>query len=221
MGQREIVNDTGSNISVRSAVASPSPGTTTTTDGELGEWRELVEGSLSSQAVPALALSAPQVSAEAHNRPWGGGNGHWRMRRLEQIRSASSMSGEPGNTRFASQSLRQTVADYREGRLSEAQLENSLGVAMLEMRAEMQSAGSFRSSALSSAGHPHADVSLSSPQPLRGAAEAEAFQLLDSVWSNSNSATVQGMSREMEYMERSLLERSAEVVPVSSQNPHR
>jgi hypothetical protein len=63
--------------------------------------------------------------------------------------------------------------------------------------------------------HPHtADpVSLSSPQPLRRTAEAEAFQLLDSVWSNSNSATVQGMSREMEFMERSLLERSAEVAP--------
>lgn len=56
-------------------------------------------------------------------------------------------------------------------------------------------------------------VSLSSPQPLRRTTEAEAFQLLDSVWSNSNSVTVQGMSREMESMERSLLERSAEVAP--------
>jgi hypothetical protein len=62
-------------------------------------------------------------------------------------------------------------------------------------------------------------VSLSSPQPVRRTAEAEAFQLLDSVWSNSNSATVQGMSREMEFMERSLLERSVDVVPRRTHSP--
>jgi hypothetical protein len=144
-------NEAASNVSVRPAIPSASSDTTRNgdqTDSELGEWRELVEGSLSSQAVPALALSSPPVSHDVQARPWVGGNAHahWRMRRLEQVRSASSMSGDGGNTRYTSQSLRQTVNDYREGRLSEAQLENSLGVAMLEMRAEMESAGSFRSS---------------------------------------------------------------------------
>lgn len=226
LGQREIINDTGSNISVRSAVASPTPGTTNNsahaTEGELGEWRQLVEGSLSTQAVPVLALAAPHISTENHTRPGAAAAGNWRMRRLEQIRSASSMSGEPSTTRLVTQAVRQTLNDYREGRLSEAQLENSLGVAMLEMRAEMESAGSFRSSTsftMSSAGHPHSTGLVSSPQPLRRTAEAEAFRLLDSVWSNSNSTTVQGMSREMEFMERSLLERSAEVVPRRSHSP--
>lgn len=140
MGQRELVNDAASNVSVRSAVATPSSETTNDgtrdVDGELGEWRQLVEGSLSSQIVPPLALSPPQPSNETHNRPW-------RMRRLEQFRSASSMSGEPGDTLITRQSLRQTITDYREGRLSEAQLENSLGVAMMEMR-QMEAAGAFR-----------------------------------------------------------------------------
>lgn len=146
-----MLNEAASNVSVRPAVPSASSDTATNgeqTDSEMGEWRELVEESLSSQAVPALALSSPPVSHDAQARLWPGGNAHaqWRTRRLEQVRSASSMSGDAGNTRYASQSLRQTVNDYREGRLSEAQLENSLGVAMLEMRAEMESAASFRSS---------------------------------------------------------------------------
>jgi hypothetical protein len=146
MGAQETI----SNVSVRPAVPSASSETTANgeqTNSELGEWRELVEGSLSSQAVPVLAFSSPSAAHDVRARPWVGGNAHthWRMRRLEQFRSASSMGGDGGNTRYTSQSLRQTVNDYREGRLSEAQLENSLGVAMLEMRAEMESAGSFRS----------------------------------------------------------------------------
>jgi len=234
-GQREVLNDTASNVSVRSAVPSASSDATANREqnGEPGGWRELVEGSLSSQAIPPLALSPPSVSQNAHTRPWAGSGAHWTMRRLEQVRSASSMSGDSGNTRFTSQSLRQAANDYREGRRNEAQLENSLSVAT-----EMGSAGPFRSSnsyvqdrsaplsrslifccslAMNGETHPHAAVglaSLSSPQPLRRTAETEAFQLLDGVWSNSNIASVQGMSREMEFMERSLQERSVEVVPV-------
>jgi len=154
-----------------------------------------------------------------------------------QVCSASPMSGDSGDMRFTSQSLCQVANDYREGHLNEAQLENSLSVAMLEMGTEMESAGPFLSSnlymqdhsaplsrllifccslAMNGETHPHAAASLaslSSPQPLRRMAEMEAFQLLDGVWSNSNIASVQGMSREMEFMERSLQEHSIEVVP--------
>jgi len=70
-GQRKVLNDTTSNVSVWSAVPSASSDATTNQEqnSEPGGWCKLVEGSLLSQVIPPLALSPPSVSQNAHTCP--------------------------------------------------------------------------------------------------------------------------------------------------------
>jgi hypothetical protein len=135
-----ITNDATLNASVRSAVSSPSvggPEAERTPDTELGTWREqlhqLVEGSLSSRTLPALALTPPpggltvndtlnRSGSRIHQRP---------MRTIPQHARPASV-GE-GSNASSNIDLRQTLADRRENRLSTAGRDNSLAVAISEM----------------------------------------------------------------------------------------
>jgi hypothetical protein len=135
-----ITNDAALNASVRSAVSSPSvggPEAERTPDTELGTWREqlhqLVEGSLSSRTLPALALTPPpggltvndtlnRSGSRIHQRP---------MRTIPQHARPASV-GE-GSNASSNIDLLQTLADRRENRLSTAGRDNSLAVAISEM----------------------------------------------------------------------------------------
>ncbi|PVF98691.1 hypothetical protein CPB86DRAFT_806709 [Serendipita vermifera] len=212
-------NDATLNASVRSAVSSPSVGGTEAervSEAELGTWREqlhqLVEGSLSSRTVPTLALSPPPVgfaASDVLNR--SGSRLHQRFPRVIPQHARPASVGE-GSNASSNLDFRQTLADRRENRLSTAGRANSLAVAVSEMGSNQ----SFRAPSVPTVNvepspqlsdillfTPGARQQQETPSP-RG---TEAFRMLDDYWSNSTTAAVRGITREMEFMERYIMER--------------
>lgn len=235
-GRVEVINDASSNVSVRSAVSSSSSGTappgTRIVEPELGEWREhineLVEGSLSSRSLPALALTPPPASTlpqrNAANLTGSQNLIRPTRSRASHARSASTGSGE---TFLDSTGLRQQFDLRREGnggRLASAGRDNSLAVAMAEMDSRpFRASDNARSSIIvdhDREGDPVRDLlglSDRSPRLSRGQGRGdgeerntEAYRMLDAWWPESTTAAVQMINRELEFMDRYIMERTNE-----------
>lgn len=237
--QAEVINDASSNVSVRSAVPSSSPETAIparhSIEPELGEWREhineLVEGSLSSQSLPALALTPPPLStsSQTQRNPINSSGSHPHLRptrsRASHARSASTGSGETFLDTAALRHQFDLRRDANGGRLASAGRDNSLAVAMAEMESDtFRAPGIGRSSIIvdldqegyrSSPLRDLLGLSERSPRLNRGQSQenrltpnTEAYRLLDGWWSESTNSAVQMMNRELEFMDRYLMERS-------------
>jgi hypothetical protein len=233
-GRVEVINDASSNVSVRSAVSSSSTGTappgTRAVEPELGEWREhineLVEGSLSSRTLPALALTPPPVSIPSTRNAANLTGSQNLMRptrsRASHARSASTGSGE---TFLDSTGLRQQFDLRREGRLASAGRDNSLAVAMAGMDSRpFRASDNSRSSIIVDLDRegdlPIRDLlglSDRSPRLSRGQGRVdgeerntEAYRMLDAWWPDSTTAAVQMINRELEFMDRYIMERTNE-----------
>jgi len=235
-GRAEVINDASSNVSVRSAVSSSLSGTalhgTQAVEPELGEWREhineLVEGSLSSRSLPTLALTPPPVSTHQRNAASLTGNQNIIRSTRSRDTHARSASTGSGETFLDSTGLRQQFDLRREGnngRLASAGRDNSLAVAMAEIDSRtFRTSENARSSIIVDLDRegdaPARDLlglSDRSPRLSRGQGRVdgeerntEAYRLLDGWWPESTTAAVQMINRELEFMDRYIMERTNE-----------
>lgn len=232
LASREVINDASSNASVRSAVPSSSPETEVrreqATEPEIGAWREhiteLVEGSLGNRNLPALALTSPPlpISPTAQRSTRSATPNRQTIPR----RSRSSAS----HARPASTGSSETFLDpagwrqqFDVGRLASAGRDNSLALAVSELEQR-----NFRATQLplvidrdtpvpeilgltesttESRAQSRLAQSLSQLSQREG---VDAFRMLDSWFPNSTGMTIEMLSRELNFMERVINERTTE-----------
>ncbi|KAG8830879.1 hypothetical protein FRC18_007435 [Serendipita sp. 400] len=188
LGTREPVNDASSNVSVRSAISSPQP-EITPQHQESGTWRQelesLTESARTVQDLPA-SISLPQ-STTARGLRGGSGLGIRSSRPISGQNRAHARSASIGNAGVSPQ-----------GPWVETEMGDHTPISNVPT-IPPRVADLFRLSAESRASM-GADGERST---------SAAYQMLDGYFSNSNAAIIEGITREMDFMEQYLLDRSS------------
>lgn len=197
----EPINDVSSNVSVRSAVSSPALDFDATRDrpldaefhGLIQQLNEMAETSLTVQSlpttfnVPSTTVSGGTARSVARNSM---------NRRLPHARPAAAGDGSSLRLDHA---LRQEYANVLEGVSPDTTRLNSLAMAWVESETPRRTP------------HPQSFSPTRSWRTHRaGHTPVSEFQLLDEYWTNSNPVVMQDISRELEFMERYLLDNRPE-----------
>ncbi|KAG8817738.1 Ubiquitin-conjugating enzyme 13, partial [Serendipita sp. 399] len=191
LGIREPVNDASSNVSVRSAVSSPQPDVPSqNSQSESNTWRQelesLAESARTIQELPA-SINLPQSSTAARGLRGGSGLAARLSRTVSGQNRSHARSASIGNGGVSSQG---PWVETEMGGHTPSSNPSTIPPRVIDL---------FRLSAES-----RASMATDGER-----STSEAFQFLDGYFSNSNAAIIEGITREMDFMEQYLLERSS------------